>query len=489
MIGVFEIKRIPLNLALLKKILLQIMAAKTEINPQAAATTILDVNDDCLREIFEKLNDSDLITVANVCSNFRWNAQHVFSLRYAQKYFCFCIDEAEFLTQRPHPTQLHLLYSTLRNFGPLINSLQIELNFGYPDSGISQKIMKLIVQHCSETLNEMRLLAITFNANVIPVLRPLLKRLKSLDFFCCHFDTESNASKIFFLCSQLKTLSITNITNTSRLSLNLPIRFANPTLKSFKIEHCGKFTNKTIKKFLKKNPQLEKLEMEWCRGIPSRIFKSVVQYTPRIEKLTLANNDDDGAFVESANHLKELTALKWLEIDCHYEPFAPVIDHLAEANVPLECLRLLAFVEDQELFEGISKFKHLKTLKLFYGRNMNISDVLGMVRRLSNLCDLRVNDVAVTANDYLEVVRSATKLQHLQLELIHKVTLDVELYTKMLEVVATRKEKSRLKIGFMRSSVTVPQETLVANLHLLEVDEKCIIYVTRYFGRKIDEPH
>lgn len=222
--------------------------------------------------------------------------------------------------------------------------------------------------------------------------------------------------------------------------------------------------------------------MEWCRNIPSRIFKSVVQYTPRIEKLTLANNDDDGAFVENASHLKKLTALKELQIDCHYEPFSSVINHLAEANVPLESLRLLAFVADQELFNGISKFKNLKTLKLFYGNNMKISDVLGMVRCLSNLSDLRVNDVTITANDYLEVVRCAPKLQHLQLELFHQVTLDVELYTQILAAVATREEKSRLKLGFMRSSVTVPQETLVANLHLLEIDDKCIIYVTRYFG-------
>lgn len=80
------------------------MAVKKEINPQAAIT-ILNLNDHVLREIFEKLDDSGLINVANVCSNFRWNAQYVFSLRYAQKCSISIesksidIDEVELLTQ------------------------------------------------------------------------------------------------------------------------------------------------------------------------------------------------------------------------------------------------------------------------------------------------------------------------------------------------------------------------------------------------------
>lgn len=102
-------------------------------------TTLLDLDDDVLRETFEKLDDYDLLTVANVCSNFRRNAQDVFSLRYQRKSF-----ELIFWDFNVMNTFRYLLA-----IGSVLTSLDVSIG---RTTFNSKQIMKVVVQYCGEKM-------------------------------------------------------------------------------------------------------------------------------------------------------------------------------------------------------------------------------------------------------------------------------------------------------------------------------------------------
>lgn len=411
--------------------------------------TITELNNDVLRDTFKYLSDSELNSVANVCYKFRSNAQAVFSKRYANTSYRVLI----------YGFQFHQLHSTLRNFGLLINSMAI--SFYIRDSEDLQKVVEVIVRYCGETLNELKLYQLTFDAKIILILTPLLARLGKMQLAECRFDATSDAPTMFSLCSELYELSL--IWPFNSWLLYMLTCGAIPKLKTLEISGSGQMDCKSTETFLAANRQLKEIQIKGCK-LKAQIFHSIARYTPQIEKIAFTNyseKDDDIAKV-----LGQLNALKWLEVDCQRNSFSSFISEVALAQVSLTCLSLSWFVANAELFDSISALKRLKTLELIHGRNMQICDVVRVVEHLSDLCDLRLRpDISV--GHCLQIVRSAPKLQYLQL---YKGILDVDLYSQILETVMRRKEMCRLEICLGYGLADVPHELLKANQNLLEID-------------------
>lgn len=423
------------------------------VNQESAAstTTITDLNNDVLRDTFKCLSNSELNTVANVCYIFRWNAQAVFSKRYAHTSYRFHIDESQFC-------QLH---STLRNFGRLINSMVISFDIRIAED--LQKVVEVIVQYCGETLNELKLDQVTFDAKLISILKPLLARLGKIQLDDCRYNAASDAPTMFSLCSELHTLSLVWPFNS--WLLYMPTCGAIPKLKTLEISGTGQMDCKSTETFLAANPQLKEIQIKGCK-LKTRIFHSVARYTPQIEKFVFTNYSEKGDDIANAKVLGQLNALKWLEVDCQRNSFASFISEVALAEVSLACLSLSWFVANTELFDSISGLKRLKTLELVHGTNMQVCDVVRMVGHLSDLCDLRLRpDISV--GHCLQIIRSAPKLQYLQL---YKGILDVNSYSQIVEMVVKRKEMCRLEICLGYGLANVPHELLKANQNMLQID-------------------
>lgn len=436
---------------------------------RSTSTIILDLNDHVLRETFEYLNDFELCTVADVFSTFRRNAQAVFSLRYKQKRLTITV----WYYFNMLSTYLRPAYFILRNFGPFINSLNLQL-FG-ADAHQSRSFFEIFVQFCGKTLNELQLCAITFTKDHIPIMEPLLRRLQKMTLDKCQFDAGFDASRMFSLCAELHAVSFTGIPSPGNWIF--PINVNIPNLKSLRIFYMISenisIDNKSLRKFLEVNPQLKEIEIDKCYSVSNENLQSIIKYAPQIEKLKILIYIHD--WVELARHLKQLGALQWFDASCRGHSFTSIINELAASHIPLKCLCLDSFFGDEGLFDGISKLKQLRTLVFGKGKGMELSDILKMIECLSDLSDLRFWSGQVTASHYLKIVQCAPKLQYLQIKSYdsrnREIIFDISLYKKILEVVANRNEPMiRLDIKLQRDSLKVPQTILNANRKWLKID-------------------
>lgn len=151
-----------------------------------STTTILHLDDHLVRKIFSHLNEFQLCTVGDVCSDFRRNARAVFSTRYLNRRFDIVTIPWKFYRMR-----LKRLPSTLRIFGSLIHSIDVysDQSFGL----LSRQVWQMIGQYCGESLTELRLAHFKFTVDNLSTLWPLLARLQYLEFERCTWEPTSLA--------------------------------------------------------------------------------------------------------------------------------------------------------------------------------------------------------------------------------------------------------------------------------------------------------
>lgn len=106
---------------------------------QIVPTSIMDLNDTCLRRIFANLNLFELSAAADVCTHFKRNAQkHFATSKY--KYL-------DLYNEMPGVADV------LRNFGPLIVFIKVTFIKGEPLLSSNTEIIKLIRKYCDGHLN------------------------------------------------------------------------------------------------------------------------------------------------------------------------------------------------------------------------------------------------------------------------------------------------------------------------------------------------
>lgn len=212
----------------------------SQSSERVSITTILDLNDHCLREIFKHLNVYDLRAVADVCSRFKQNAEPVFSLQFKDS----CFDEGNNPNSDSYFRQLA---PVLRNFGMLLNSLHISFIRGSELCQQSPHVAELITKYCGGSLNELKLSLFVLSVDVVQKMQPLLSRLRVLEMFMCTFEPTLLASQMFSSCFELHTLSL------SRSEMFCAdVTF--PKLKSLNLYFNLSETNKDIERFLVSNP-------------------------------------------------------------------------------------------------------------------------------------------------------------------------------------------------------------------------------------------
>lgn len=168
------------------------MARPNEI--QSAKTTNLDFDDYVLQEMFGHLNFKDLCVFADVSTNFRSNALTVISRRYKHK---------RFTVSNWYKITNQKLFSVLRNFGSFLNSLDLRFH-----DESSHKVMEMINQYCSESLNELTLIAWKFTAEILAKLQTVLPNISTMKLDRSCWKSAIVARKMFSFCTGLQILRI-----------------------------------------------------------------------------------------------------------------------------------------------------------------------------------------------------------------------------------------------------------------------------------------
>lgn len=417
-------------------------------------TVISDLNDDCLLEVFERSDLTDLCAIADVSRRFRAQAQSCFA---SPKYKTdtvriICDLRSESLHLRPRwfdgidssrsiclkdislSQKLVRISKFLRNFGALVKHLymrgSVVVSATY-QSKYEQSIFELINHYCSGTLIALDIDHCNLTGGMEFVVRPLLLHLQGLSIFDCQY------TELFGRMLSLWAPKIRELYFVHRLTSEIQMPLDNVLLQSFPnlLTFNGRMTpreraqpaqprmmTKKIEGFLKLNPQLKKIALSNSHtfNIDSSIFRLISTYVPHIEGIEIHNDFtiDDG----NLNYVGILDSLNTLILITYETSFmsTSILKEIHSANIPLQHLHIhncgKSFcIGIGQVVDTISDLKSLKTLGLFSLSELKISHILDICKRLKELSYLILsrNKVIIRPEDILKIIQHARKLQKL----------------------------------------------------------------------------
>lgn len=146
----------------------------------APTTTILDLCEDVLSEVFKKLDTPDLMAIGRVCSRFREFA----------KGGCYRLSDIHTVTGR-HPvvwlyvpsSSLHLhrnrnIIHSLQTFGS--HSISLEIDVKSVTSPIREQLILETILNCCPELDSLKLTGFHFTDDMVPRLRSILPKILHL---------------------------------------------------------------------------------------------------------------------------------------------------------------------------------------------------------------------------------------------------------------------------------------------------------------------
>lgn len=415
------------------------------------ATTILDLNDDCLLEVFNHLEWLDLCAVANVCQRFRQNAQayskgKILDLRNDIKGHGDTLDRVVFKTSK-----------VLRHFGNFI----VEFKEGgmldsYSGASLESRkiywrsIIELLARYSSQALTILELGRICCDS-------PFGERYRRLD--CCE--------------------------------VSVPWRRF-PKLKKIKLLDVDDFSPDTIVEMLKCNPQLKAFEfLSYVACLKIEILlPSIVEHIPEIETLSICIRSGEPLHIlgeeqikdESSKYFSQFTRLSSLELEIYSngDHFALLaISAIAAANISLKHLHFRTWSVEPHV-EFISKFKQLESLKLICSHEVSVPYFLEICRNCNQLSTIHLFVFrASSLENIIEIIKHSENLRSVAIkivpfytDLIERETVDINVFTQLLKIVKNRRKETRLEIHLdkLYYKIRVPNDLAKAHQDTLSIE-------------------
>lgn len=454
-------------------------------------TNVLDLSDQCLEKIFQHLDVKDLGRVADVCARFRKNAKACFvnaDLEVLDFEQCDDISTAQ---------ELLAISKVLRNFGA--NVKEIHLRSGEFDeesrSEYQYKTLKLLNLYCAGTLIEINLVGFDIDDDIALMIRSVLFNLRELRLERCKFGNLF-LEMLPFCAPELREMHFYYIRHLNDewkwvkfYGLHQPFE----NLTKLTLHHIDDVKNIDIEEFLKWNPQVRQIDISACGNLSDAIYRSIGIHTPHIETLRCDAIKQTDQWRNNAKYFGQLKNLCSLETNVYpgYSSafLLSAICAMGAGRVPLTHLRLAHVVLHGQLFQfivGISQLKTLKVLKLECIEGLDWIDIHEICKHLRQLSELHLDTIMpallLTANDLLETVRNAKKLEFLYINKwrfddAEEKCFDVDMYLEMVEIVGRRREKIHLLVsvssgrGLLRDAAQIPKKLFkrYENILTLEV--------------------
>lgn len=430
-------------------------------------TTILGLNDDCLREVFDHMHLQDLAAIANVCSRFRQNAAE--SAR--SKFKKITLSE----NREKHD------YTLLRYFGASVESVCV---YGSQTEWY-KRVMELLSRYCVGKSIKLSIHRFDMTDEIAHHMEPLLGRVINLEFERCKFDEVLLLKNLPLWSTELRQLAFTSCNMSSFEVMGTACSHQKfSKLELIRLSNLKGVKNQDITKFLKHNPQLKRIEVKRCPQLDDFIFQSIAKYVPNVEEINVALDEPI-----NANYIKyfgQLRKLKSLDIDLDGNQMYThlVLHEIVSANIALEFLNLSDFKFDDNICGAISKLQKLKSLQSQFVKNMTASRLIEMCKPLEYLSEivLHFSDCQMTKDDLLSIIQNLGKLQKFDYCSSAKykalkrpyhtcINIDVGTFKKMVEIVKRRTEKTPLTLCLDKHGFTadLPRELIGAASNLLSL--------------------
>lgn len=433
--------------------------------PTGSETTILDLNDDCLRAVFDVMAFDDLTVAADVCTRFRQNAVETAHLKFkqsngfkwSQKNWC----------------------SQLRIFGGLLESVCVEGGCELEDEPqveFPKRAIELLTKYCAKTIIKLKLDSVDLSDEFALLMQPMLKKVRRLEFDGC-FLGEVFLRNLAIWSPELRELIFKDINGSKDGEMSSDFLHQKyPKLEYVDFDNVN-VKNSDIGEFLKQNAQLKRIGVKYCNEIDDSIFQLIAEHVPEIEEIQFETMK--AINTNNAKHLRQLCGLKSLKIFTFEGDPQPVVYEIASANTPLENLDLSCFAfryPTQQFLDGIAKLKNLKKLRMQKVQNMTASQFLKMCKPLKELSEMEFSscDLGMTEDDLLSFIQNAEKLQkfnYFACSPKNCVEITIDTFKKLVEIVERRSKKTPLTLDLDCQSfiANIPSGITEAANDLLEL--------------------
>lgn len=248
-------------------------------------TTILDLNDDCMQEIFKYLDLFGLCNVADVSIRFRQNAQAYFANSEYKDFSILNPEYEKYATDwlRLKPLLITLTPRVLRNFGPFIRSIVVS-NLVYRNLRPAHEVFNMIDRYCSEALVRLQLEDYILSNKRLALERSLFRHIQKLTLQDCD-ENDSFLRNLPSWSPNLRELEL--IGGSYKMIFRLNQTF--PNLVAISMVWCN-VTKNDLEEFLKCNSQLKKIVVKHCIHIDGSIFQSIAEYVSEIEEIRFVDH-------------------------------------------------------------------------------------------------------------------------------------------------------------------------------------------------------
>lgn len=369
------------------------------------ALNMLDLNDDCLLEIFKNLTDFELADIASTCSRFKTIACDLFSLRHHKSNGLEIDIRLGDHNTDDKPTHRRQTAAILREFGELLSKLKI--TFGNTDRAAPHNtiILNVIAKYCTKPLQQLELKYCNYlqpNENINA--RNLFRNVKELIL------DNSSAIESSVLSDAKQLCRLTLIW----LPATLAVKFLSidyPQLQSLTLHMHNQQLERNkvnIIYFLKRHPNVTEVELLGEYDL------SFISYCcPSLKKLTIWGGDNRK--ISPITKLDKLTAFK---LSTGYRGRSPIdILMTLKSSQSLEELVLQGHFNSVavELMAGVGRFVNLKHLSIeFFG--IVDEQLLAVFQRLKDLRVLKVGGCklqSITSSGLVDLVKHLRHLEQL----------------------------------------------------------------------------
>lgn len=375
------------------------------------SSSLANLVDDCLIEIFSWLPLFDLMSVAETSIRFGSIARTVFKLNHHN------FNTAALL----HHNHFSLIdvRRLLRIFGSVITDIVL----GKEYEGHEEALLNLVIKYCSKTVESLRLqLGWECISQGIDIPHVKLCHLKKL--IIADRDVPPNIGYLYSECSELTELSTHS---TDILQFDFP-----------------KLTKLYLDVWTPTRNDEAYIELKHCCDDDSKKMK-------RIRFLLQIDYYINDEFVRPLDNLSRFENLTVFRMLCLHECISTVIHRMA-CTETLECLELACLKVDDVLLAGVERFPNLHSVKLHVittpSRNAKFD---------------------ITSRAVVNLVKSLARLAVLSLEATSFI-LERDVYEDLVEICQNRKEKVKLCIfNAQNGQGDIPQAHEIDNRDYVEV--------------------
>lgn len=406
---------------------------------------LIDLNDDCLSEILERLNNiDDLCSAAATCTRLNCVAYQIWERRHRNKSLNF----EQIL--RKHGANGHTqIIRYLTNFGELLSSIEFTLTderewqqlsqMNYDQARCNDLIFAKMVTHCADTLEALEMRGIALS---VPRTMPgqaafvHLKKLK-LDY-CIDLKCYAYASKL-----QVDWY------------FNKAYVFLRHLAGSEALEHLEISQMLLTKEFL--------MILGECRHL-------------KVLKLSAIRDDhfcSEVAFAQWLENLKNIVDLELVieYFDADFPNSASVfLNHIGSAET-VEQLYVCGGEANDELMRGLLRFGRLRKLTLGHFTNFTVEhfDMLDNVGEVTDFTMTAWNQM--TPDDLVVIINKMERLDRLRLQIVEYEEIDEAVFVSIAVIYRRRNRKLIIEHTEQILTWNIDHELLEENCNFVDFRE------------------